>query len=570
MSQEETLQPTYRALLIEDDDIDYRALRFALDQGAFAIQCDRVHLLSDAQASAAAFGYDIIIADLNLPDSRGLATITSLLDVAAGSPIVVLSAMEDDVIALEAVQAGAQDYISKQYITDAPLINRTLRHAMERHQHKISIEDIRNRERFLAHYDQCTSLPNRLLFLDRIQQTVTQAQRNQNKFALFFIDLDRFKHVNDVLGHNAGDEVLRCVAERMKGQIRDSDTVARFGGDEFVLILQLSDNHDAMERLAKNIVAQINEPIFYGNHQCTVGASVGIACYPRHGHSAECLIKNADMAMYDAKRKGRNQVQFFTHELFEQQSYFFTMEKALREAIQAPEEHFSLHYQPRIELSSGAILAAEALIRWQHPTMGDIHPDQFIPLAEDLGFIEIIDQWVLESACKKSVEWQQVGKNVCISVNISGRSFNSPHFVSKVVKPILSRHQLPGHKLEMEITEGVLLSDSKQVLEQLKALKDLGIRLAIDDFGTGFSSLSYLNRFPIDILKIDGSFVCDNTSTRSEKALLKAIIAIGEALDMNIIAECVETQTQYEYLIGLGCHEGQGYYWHKPSPNWNP
>ena len=567
---EQTPNKVYRALLLEDDDLDCRAVRRALQRSIIPFECDRVSLLSEVSTQVKREKYDIILTDMNLPDSAGLDTINSLLQLVGKTPIVVLSGTDDDTIALEAVHAGAQDFIPKHYIGDASLINRTLRHAMERHQLKLGLESTRDRERFLAHYDQCTSLPNRLLFLDRIQQTVAQAQRNQHKFALFFVDLDRFKRVNDAIGHSAGDEVLRSVGTRMKTLVRESDTVARFGGDEFAVILQLSHDDAAMERLGKKIIEAINQPIPYGNHLCSVGASIGIACYPRHGHSAEHLLKNADMAMYEAKKKGRNQVQFFNQALFEQQSHFFSLEKALREALRDPNENFTLHYQPRVELKSGKIFSVEALIRWQHPVIGNIPPNQFIPLAEDLGLIEQIDEWVFETACQKAVQWRTLNESVRIGVNISGHSFNQRHFVKQIVKPLLKKYDVTGSCFEMEITEGVLLADTQQVLQRLQSLKTLGISLAIDDFGTGFSSLNYLSRFPIDTLKVDGSFICDHNSSESEQALLKAIIALGNALRMNVVAECVETEEQKQYLLNLNCHEGQGYYWFRPDPHWMP
>lgn len=559
-----------RVLLLEDDEVDCRAIRRALRHSPIPFECDHARLLEDVIELARTAYYDVILSDMNLPDSDGLGTITSLMGFFDKTPIVVLSGTDDDNIALEAVHAGAQDYISKQYIGDASLIIRTLQHAMERHQLKLGLENTRDRAQFLAHYDQCTSLPNRLLFLDRLQQAVVQARRNQSRFSLFFVDLDHFKHINDSVGHLAGDEVLRCVGERMKSLIRDCDTVARYGGDEYVLILRSSGTDEGMERLAAKLIEEINKPIPFGHHLCEVGASIGIAHFPQDSNSPESLIKSADMAMYEAKRSGRNKVQKFNRSLASQQRQYLSIEKALRSALHQPDKHFSLHYQPRIELDTGEIPAAEALIRWNHEKLGNIPPDKFIPLAEDLGLIERIDKWVLETACKKAKEWRAQGNTVRVGVNISGRSFNQRDFVSGVVIPLLDRYAVDGQCLEIEITEGVLLLDTQQVRDHMIALKELGISLAVDDFGTGFSSLSYLNRFPIDTLKIDGSFICDQHSSNSEKALLKAIIALGRALEMKVVAECVETFAQQQYLLSLKCHEGQGYYWAKPSAQWLP
>jgi len=564
------IKDEYRVLLLEDDSIDCRAILRALKKSLSSFECDSVCLLSEAKELAESKTYDIILTDMNLPDSNGIETVTSLLAIVGKTPIVILSGTDDDTIALEAVHAGAQDFISKRYINDVGLINRTLRHAIERHQLKLGLEKTRDRERFLAHYDQCTSLPNRVLFLDRIQQAVIQARRSGSVFALFFVDLDRFKHVNDSIGHAAGDEVLRLVGARMKSLVRDSDTVARFGGDEFVVILQFSNDHSAMQNLAERMIKEINQPIPYGHHQCAVGASIGVACYPSHAQSPEHLLKNADMAMYEAKKKGRNQVQFFNQNMSEQQSRSFSIEQALQNALRDPDQHFKLHFQPRVNLINGEVRAVEALIRWNDSKIGNIPPDQFIPLAEDLGLIEKIDEWVLRTACEKASQWNSENTVVRIGVNISGRSFNRQDFVKQVVEPQLKEHGISGCALEFEITEGVLLAENQHLLEQLRAIKALGITLAIDDFGTGFSSLNYLNRFPIDTLKIDGSFICDEQSKKSEKALLKAIIALGEALSMNVVAECVETRLQAQYLQSLHCDEGQGYYWCKPILDWRP
>lgn len=571
MQNEESGDKVCRALLIEDDEVDRRAIIRALKHHFIPIEYDAVRQFSDIDSLIKKNTYDIILTDMNLPDSNGLDTITSLLSMVEKTPIVVLSGNNDDALALESVHAGAQDYIPKQYIGDIELITRTLRHAMERHQLKMGLEATRDRERFLAHYDLCTSLPNRLLFLDRIHQAVSQGQRNQDKFFVFFIDLDRFKNINDTISHSAGDEVLWCVGQRMKALVRDSDTVARFGGDEFILLLQRSGDNEAMESLAERLIEAINKPIPFGHHLCSVGASIGIACYPQHGHTPEALVNNADTAMYEAKSNGRNQLQFFTQDLFDKKRHFSSLEKALREALESPSTCFELHYQPRVELITGKVYSVEALIRWTHKDLGNIPPDQFISLAEELGLIEHIDEWVLETACQKIVQWQITNKeSTRIGVNISGRSFNRRHFVSDVVKPLLKKYNIDGCSLEMEMTESVLLTDTIQVNDRLKELKALGISLAIDDFGTGFSSLNYLNHFPIDTLKIDGSFICDHKSSRSEQAVLKAIVALGEALEMNIVAECIESDAQRDYLLSLRCNEGQGFYWSKPELDWTP
>ncbi len=558
------------ALLIEDDEVDRRSILRSISKHSIPYQFDSARSLAEAKDLLANKHYDVIVTDFNLPDSSGLDTITALQNTPEKVPIIVLSGLNDEKLALEAVHRGAQDFIPKDYINDIGLITRTLHHAIERHQLRRNLEDTRDRERFLAHYDQCTTLPNRLLFLDRLNQTVIQSQRRQVKFALCFLDLDRFKEVNDSLGHFVGDEVLCTVSKRMKNVLRESDTVARYGGDEFTLILHNTSGEENIYKIAKKIIASVNRPIVIGEHTCSVGVSIGVAFYPRHGHSPEVLIKHADMAMYDAKARGRNQLKIFSHNLFEQKRDFFSRERALREALRNPDKHFSLHYQPKVDLQDGTIRSVEALIRWNHPTIGNITPDQFIPLSEELGVIGEIDEWVLDTACKQSLRWQQANVDIRIAINISSRSLNRTDFANAFVAPKLQKYGIDGKNIEIEITESMLLDDTKQVHDQLVLLKSLNVAIAIDDFGTGFSSLSYLNQFPIDTLKIDGSFVCDSSAKHSEQALLKAIIALGDALGLNVVAECVETEAQMQFLQNLHCNEGQGYYWGKPSADWKP
>ena len=559
-----------KLLLIEDDEVDRRTVHRAVSRKSKVYECEFANTLEEAKQLIRIKHFDIIVTDLNLPDSGGLDTITSLLECTRKIPIVVLSGTNDDDVALEAIHFGAQDFIPKEYIRDNGLINRTIRHALERHQLRLGLEATRDRESFLAHYDQCTSLPNRLLLLDRLSQSIIQAQRTQEKFSLCFVDLDRFKEVNDSLGHAAGDEVLRVVSQRMVRMFRESDTIARFGGDEFVIIFNKAHREEHVAPLCENLIAEINKPIPLGAKTTNVGASIGIACYPRHGHSADLLLKHADMAMYEAKKLGKNRLAFFNQNIYEKNKQIYTHEQALREALHTPEKHFKLYYQPKVNLSNGNIDSVEALIRWEHPKLGFITPDKFIPLAENLGLIEQIDDWVLNAACAQARRWRDLGPNIRIGINVSSRSFNRRNFTESIVAPSLKRYNIDGSHLEIEITESLLLEDTSLVNSQLISLKSLGIQIAIDDFGKGYSSLSYLHHFPIDRVKIDGSFICDKSSGNNEKALLKAIIAMGQALGLTVIAECIETQSQLDYLKSLSCHEGQGYFWGRPSPDWSP
>lgn len=561
---------TCKTLLIEDDEIDCQALLRAINRSGSSYINKLAKSISEAEQQLKNNSYDIVISDMNLPDSNGMETINKLLKITRNTPIVVVSGTESEEIALQAVHAGAQDYIQKKYLKDADLIVRTLRHAMERHQLKLSLEATRDRERFMALYDQCTSLPNRVLLMDRLNQCIADAKRHKSKFALLFVDLDRFKEVNDSLGHSAGDQILKEVSIRMKKVVRENDTVARFGGDEFVLILQQTHEKKDIRKIANKIIRSVSRPIIVKNQPCEIGASVGVACFPDNGPSAQMLLKHADMAMYKAKRCGRNQMYFFNSQLLEKVIQSFNKEKSLRAALKNADEYFKLFYQPKVDLQNGNISSVEALIRWQHPDEGWLQPNEFIPYAEDHGLIQKIDEWVMEAACRQAKTWQNNQHKVKICLNLSSRSFSRKNFVKSVVEPLINKYQIDGSSLEVEITERVLLNNSLRVQEQIFALKSLGITLTIDDFGTGFSSLSYLNRFPFDTLKIDGSFICDEASSHKDKALLKAIINLGETLNLTVVAECIQTKKQLEYLKSLHCHQGQGFFWGKPCEDWSP
>ncbi len=560
---------TRHALLIEDDEVDQLTLTRALQKSATPYTLDTVNHLTKAKPLLRSKQYDVIITDMNLPDSDGLDTIEMLLSIALKTPIVVLSDTNNESMALEAVQYGAQDFISKDYINDSRLINQTVAHAIERHQLKRNLESTRDREYFLAHHDQLTKLPNRLLLIDRLNQAILQAQRSKEQFTLCFIDLDRFKSINDSLGHTAGDEVLRYSAERMKKLLRESDTIARFGGDEFVLILRNTHTRHDLNLTINKIITTLNVPIPFRHHCCQVGASIGAASFPDHGQTVEQLLQHADMAMYEAKESGRNQFVMFSDILLERRNFSLNQEKSLKQAIKNADDNFKLFFQPRISMQTNKIESVEALIRWNHPTLGEIPPDQFIPLAESMDLIEQIDQWVFAAACRQIIKWRPIDPTIRISINVSAQSFNKPNFTAYMIQ-ILGKYGINGHNLEIEITEGVLLDNADYVREQLKDLKRLGIKIAIDDFGTGFSSLSYLSQLPIDTLKIDGSFMCDENSNHHEKSLLKAIINLGQTLGLTVVAECVETKSQEEYLRKLNCTEGQGFYWSQPCNSWEP
>jgi diguanylate cyclase (GGDEF)-like protein/PAS domain S-box-containing protein len=414
----------------------------------------------------------------------------------------------------------------------------------------------------LAQHDTLTDLPNRLILNDRLTQAISQAHRNHHQLAVLFLDLDGFKHINDSLGHSVGDKLLQSVAARLLACVRKSDTVSRQGGDEFVILLpEVTQAADAAICAAK-IIMELEKVHSIGEHRLRVTVSIGLSTYPDHGEDAETLIKNADTAMYHAKQGGRDSYQFFRPDMglkaIERQS----LEGQLRYALERQE--LLLHYQPKVNLKTGAITSVEALVRWQHPERGLLLPGQFLSIAEETGLIVAIGHWVLREACRQMREWLDAGQHVVpVAVNISSLEFRSEQF-SEGVQAALKSACLDPRYLELELTETVLMRHAETTAHALGQLKAIGVRLAIDDFGTGYSSLSYLTRFPIDALKLDQSFLHDMNVISDDAIVVSSVVAMGKSLKHRVIAEGVETLKQLEFLQAIGCDEGQGTYFSRP------
>jgi len=408
-----------------------------------------------------------------------------------------------------------------------------------------------------AHHDVVTGLPNRLLLNDRITQSISLALRQNRPIAVLFIDLDHFKNINDSLGHAAGDELLRSVSKRLMSCGRASDTVSRQGGDEFAILLpEITHAQDAATCAAKIILA-LNAPHFIGTRTLHIGASIGISLYPKDGEDAETLIKNADTAMYHAKEHGRGNFQFFEADMNLKAVQRQSIESEMRRAL--TNQEFLLHYQPKVNLDTGEITGVEALIRWQHPEQGFIAPAEFVPIAEDCGLIVPIGRWVMREACRQARAWQDAGlRHLRMAVNVSAVEFREKSFVENV-RTVLSDTGLRPQYLVLELTERVLMEHAESTALLLEELKTMGVHLAVDDFGTGYSSLSYLRQFPIDVLKIDQSFIKKITSNLDDSTIIAAIIAMGRNLHHIVIAEGIETQEQVAYLQSQHCEEGQGY-----------
>ncbi|HEY6773481.1 MAG TPA: EAL domain-containing protein [Oxalicibacterium sp.] len=418
--------------------------------------------------------------------------------------------------------------------------------------------------RFQATHDALTGLPNRTLLYDRMQQAMLHSERYGNLTAIAFLDLDQFKFINDSLGHQVGDELLKITAQRLKSCLRESDTVARQGGDEFVLLLISQPNEESITQTMQRVLHEVAQPWIANDLEFRITCSIGVTLYPNDGQDAETLLKHADSAMYKAKELGRNMFQYYAAEMNSTVTDRLELLNRLRQAI--PNDELVLHYQPKLNLASGEIIGVEALIRWNSAHSGLVSPGAFIPLAEETGLIIPIGEWVLQTACRRNRAWQDAGyPPIVISVNLSLRQLARGDIVQQVAR-VLTETGLEACWLELEITESVMATDVEKSFAMLTELRAMGVRISLDDFGTGYSSLSYLKRFPIDTLKIDQSFVRDIAIDGNSAAIVRAIVSLGHNLNLNVLAEGIETAEQSALLRQNGCNEGQGYLISRPVP----
>ena len=570
--------------------------------------------------------YDLIMLDLQMPVMDGFEVMEGLKEIEVNGylPVLVITAQPEH--KLRALQFGAKDFVSKPFQLAEVLMRisnmlevRLLHREAKRHSQVLEetvqklretesglrateaaltkervvvddhvlgllqanellivsaieaqtmaeeIERARIRMVYLAQHDALTDLPNRILLNDRLAQALALAQRQGKQLAVMFLDLDRFKYINDSLGHAVGDQLLQSVAGRLTASVRSSDTVCRQGGDEFVILLADIEHPQDAALSAQKILTALSAPHRLNKTELHITVSIGVSIYPNDGQDMETLIKSADTAMYHAKDGGRNHYQFFEPGMTILAVERHTIEGGLRHALVAHE--FVLHYQPKINLETGLISGVEALVRWQHPQRGLVLPEQFVWIAEDCGLIVPIGAWVLREACQQAKSWQDAGlPPVPVAVNISAAQFRHKGFLEDLAQ-ILQATGLAACYLELELTESVLMRDTESNAGVLIALKDLGVRLAIDDFGTGYSSLSYLKRFPIDSLKIDQSFLRGITHASADSddaAIVAAVVSMGKSLNQCVIAEGVETREQLAFLQAQGCGEGQGFYFSHP------
>jgi diguanylate cyclase (GGDEF)-like protein len=437
--------------------------------------------------------------------------------------------------------------------------------AMASMEYRTRLEAHATRIEYMAKHDELTGLPNRTVLADRVEVLAAHARRADELVVLLFLDLDRFKHVNDTFGHGVGDALLKVIANRLQELVRESDTVARLGGDEFVILLTGIKEVGAVNAVVAKILAAIEQPVVVEQQTLFVSTSIGVAICPADGEDVATLLKNADAAMYRAKDEGRNGVRFYAPEMSERARMQLELEGALRQALARGE--FELHYQPRVDLERCELVGMEALLRWRHPQRGMVMPGDFIGAAEENGLIVQIGEWVISSACAQARAWQDAGLPALpVAVNVSGRQMNKSPELLDHVSAALARAGLPGTRLEIELTESVVMQYPAQMIDVLHRLSRVGVRIAIDDFGTGYSSLSYLKRFPVDVLKIDRSFVRDLAIDEDDAAIARSIVSMGHALGLRVVAEGVEDEAQLNLLRQMGCDEAQGFLFSRPVP----
>jgi diguanylate cyclase (GGDEF)-like protein len=458
-------------------------------------------------------------------------------------------------------QSSAMD---KEVIALLTRIGKNLSFALENFDRADEKNRADQRIQFLATHDDLTRLPNRVMFNQLFERSIELARRDGNKCAVLFIDLDRFKVINDSLGHSAGDTLLIEVAKRLRSCVRESDVVARLGGDEFVVMLDQISDRDEVAGVARKILAALLLPIILAGHECRTTGSVGIAMFPENGNDSLTLTKNADIAMYLAKEEGKNDFRFFSSEIKSQSIERLMLESDLRHALEL--DQLTLHYQPKLDVRTGRITGLEALLRWAHPELGDLPPAQFISLAEETGLIIPIGHWVLKTACAQNMAWQRDGlPSISMAVNLSPRQFLDENLLRDIDEVLISTG-MPAHLLQLEITESMVMQNVDRAVKLLDQIQSRGVRLAIDDFGTGYSSMSLMKQFPIDTIKIDRSFVRDLENSSEDRAIAKAIISMGKALGLTVVAEGVETVEQDAFLRGHECDELQGYLFSRPIP----
>ncbi len=550
-----------RILLVEDNPDDAELVLRTLRKGGYSLDSLRVDNEPDLKHALDNSTWDVVLSDYSMPGFSGLAALNILKEQNLDIPFIIISGTIGEEVAVEAMRLGAHDYLMKNnLIRLVPAIQRELHDANERYARRIAEQTLRHQ----AYHDVLTGLPNRWLLRDRMEQALAYVRKKDLQMGVLFLDLDRFKNLNDTLGHLVGDHLLRAVADRLKKVLSAWDTIARLGGDDFVLLLPDIKQKSVLEDKARELLALFEIPFELSGKSIYLDVSIGIAAYPDNGQDSDTLLKNAEATMYYAKAQGGKNYQFCSGDIQTATVDRFTIENELRVAIKNSE--LLLHYQPQFSLEDDSITGVEVLVRWQHPLRGMTPPDKFIPVAEDTGLIIPLGEWVLQQTVEDIARLREAGIALKrVAVNFSARQLYH-HDTQDTLRKLLATGNLAADVLEVEITESGIMQNPELAAENLITMKSIGVGVAIDDFGTGYSSLAYLKRFPIDVLKIDRAFIRDITMNSDDASIVKAILALARALNLRVIAEGLETQAQYDYLKELGCNEGQGYMYARPMP----
>jgi diguanylate cyclase (GGDEF)-like protein len=550
-----------QALIIEDVEDDVQLLIRALQHNGYEpdyLCVDNKQDLVDALQRP----WQIVFSDYTMPSFNGIEALQLVRQQAPELPFIFVSGTIGEDRAVEAVKSGAQDYILKGNLKRlSAAVPRELRESDVRRERRQAGQ----RLHYIANYDELTALPNRGLYCRHLEQLIEQTASTGLDVGLVHINLDRFRKINSRLGRQAGDQLLKMVAQRLLGCAGKNDVVARVGGDEFALILpKLATNLELIQAIHR-IRQTLSSPVTLSGYTFHIRTSLGISVCPLHGNQADELQQQATQAMYQAKQEGGGIYRFFSRQIRAHQDERLQLEQDLEHAVET--QGLALAYQPQVALDGRRIVAVEALLRWQHPDQGLIPPSRFIPVAEETGLILPLGHWVLQEACRQASAWQAIGVSSSprMAVNFSAYQFSQCN-LEDTVRGVLEEQQLDPGYLEIEITETALMQDPDTSLQLLERLRDFGVSISLDDFGTGYSSLSYLKRFPVNVLKIDKAFINDIPGDRDNVAIVRAIIALAKRLDITVVAEGVETREQLEFLGNEGCDLVQGYYFHKPAP----
>ncbi|KKJ78023.1 diguanylate cyclase [Kiloniella litopenaei] len=554
-------------LLIDDDNIDRENSIRALDRSGYPLNITEAASAEEGLKYHKDKSFDIILLDYKLPTMTGLDLLRALNESShANIAVVMLSNMEDEDLAIKCIEAGAQDFIVKNEVTAARLI-RAIRHAKERYKIEQELRESQKELQFLAEKDPLTGLSNRYVFETSLDAAIPYAKRHCRGLALLMLDLDNFKNINDTLGHSIGDKLLVEAAKRLSALVREGDILCRIGGDEFAILVHNIDNPLLLEHLTRRILAALTEPFVIDDAELIITTSIGVANYPDCATDAAQLFKCADVAMYRSKEMGKNQTHFYSKKIHDAIHRKVELERELHNAVAHNE--FVVYYQPQYDCISEEVIGAEALVRWQHPEKGLIGPFEFIPIAEEIGLIDKIGQCVLETACAQLGKWNKIYSlsdgNFSVAVNLSPLQLSLHGFV-KNVQDALAAHNVSPRQLEFEVTESTLIKGTDASAQVLLGLSNLGIPLALDDFGTGHSSLSQLQKYPFQILKIDRSFVQSIEDNPQDILFLEAINAFSKTLGILTVVEGVETTAQKEWCQKLAFDRIQGFYFAKPMP----